>query len=232
MSTLADRLRATREERGLNKTQLKALARLKSASTLSELENGTTFHSPQLPNIAEALGVSAYWLRTGKGEKESSKQHKNHEQFIESRKASDDIVIYQFDTGGRMGNGLVLQDQPGVIESWRVSKEWASKNIKNCSSLVNLVVVTGFGDSMRPMFNPGDPLLVDTGVKEMTIDAVYFFRVGNEGYIKRIQRIPSKDGTIYRVKSANPDYETWEVTAGMDIEVFGRVLKVWRGEDM
>lgn len=145
----------------------------------------------------------------------------------------DEVVIRQFDTGGRMGNGgMVLHDQPGVINSWRVSREWAAKNIRNCTSLDNLAIVTGFGDSMRPLFNPGDPLLVDTGVKSMDTDAVYFFRIGGDGFIKRVQRIPGPDGTVFRVKSANPEYETWEIKPGMDVEVFGRVLKIWRGEDM
>ena len=50
----------------------------------------------------------------------------------------------------------------------------------------NLAIVTGFGPSMRPMFNPGDPLLVDTGVKVIDHEGVYFFRVGDEGFIKLI----------------------------------------------
>ena len=54
-----------------------------------------------------------------------------------------------------MGNGLELRDQPGVIQSW-VSPEWL-QNVRGFSSPKNLCIVTGFGDSMRPMFNPGDP---------------------------------------------------------------------------
>ena len=226
--TFAQRARLARKNAKLERKDVVHKSGI-SYTALADIENGQSFASVFTSTLASIYGVSGVWLETGKGRMEISHSLAADAEEIGS---CDDVVIHQFDTGGRMGNGLVLQDQPGVIESWRVSKEWAAKNIKNCSSLTNLVVVTGFGDSMRPMFNPGDPLLVDTGVREMNIDAVYFFRVGNEGYIKRIQRIPSKDGTIYRVRSANPDYETWEVTAGMDVEVFGRVLKVWRGEDM
>ncbi|CAJ9926211.1 phage repressor [Burkholderia pseudomallei] len=130
-----------------------------------------------------------------------------------------------------MGNGLELRDQPGVIETLRVNQEWLSKNLRNFTSVENLAIVTGFGDSMKPMFNPGDPLIVDVGVRVVEYDAVYFFRVGDEGFIKRLQRIPTEDGLMLRAKSENPSYDTWDITPRMSFEVFGRVLKVWRSED-
>src|SRR5690606_26715969 len=139
-----------------------------------------------------------------------------------------DIRIPQFDTGGAMGAGLELRDQPGVIQSWRVSPEWLQKSVRGHSAAKNLCIVTGFGDSMRPMFNPGDPLLVDLAVRTVEFDAVYFFRVANEGFIKRLQRIPGKGLTAI---SENKAYQEWIVDSSMDFEVFGRVLKVWRSED-
>lgn len=143
----------------------------------------------------------------------------------------DNILIKQFETGGSMGTGLELRDQPGVIQSWSVDPEWLQKNIRSYSSTANLCIVTGFGDSMRPMFNPGDPLIVDLGVKSVEFDAVYFFRVGSEGFIKRLQRIPTGDQVIVRAKSENQKYDAWDIDAGMDLEIFGRVLKVWCSED-
>lgn len=142
----------------------------------------------------------------------------------------DDVEIVHWNTGGAMGrSGVVLKDQPGVIKSWRVSQEWIDKNVRHYSAVKNLCVVTGFGDSMRPMFNPGDPLLVDIGVRTVEFDAVYFFRVDNEGFVKRLQRIP---GEGIRVLSANRDnYEAWTIKPEMDFEVFGRILKVWCSED-
>jgi len=141
---------------------------------------------------------------------------------------SNDIPIPQFDTGGKMGDGLELRDQPGIIKSWNVSQEWLHKNVRDYSSASNLCIVTGFGDSMRGMFNPGDPLIVDLGVNVVAFDAVYFFRVGNEGFIKRLQRIPG-EGLV--AISANKAYRDWTIKPDMDLEVFGRVLKVWRSED-
>lgn len=141
------------------------------------------------------------------------------------------IHIPQFNTGGAMGNGIELRDQPGVIETLRVSREWLAKNLRSYTTVENLVVVTGFGDSMRPMFNPGDPLIADIGIKTVEFDAVYFFRVGTEGFIKRLQRIPTENGLMLRAKSENSSYDPWDITPKMDFEVFGRILKVWRSED-
>lgn len=141
---------------------------------------------------------------------------------------TEEVLIPQYETGGAMGTGLLLRDQPGVIQSWRVSPEWIQKNVHHITSPGNLAIVTGFGDSMRPLYNPGDPLLVDRGVTRVEFDGIYFFRIGDEGFIKRLQRIP---GVGLRAISENKAYESWDITAGMDFEVFARVVKVWRGED-
>lgn len=149
----------------------------------------------------------------------------------EQAKDSDGYVIRQYNSGGSMGNGLALPDQPGVIENWGVSREWLNKNIRVHTGIQNLCIVTGFGPSMQPMFNPGDPLLVDTGVKSVIADGIYFFRVGQEGFIKQLQKIPTESGIKYVAKSKNPDYDNFEITGSMDFEVLGRVVRVWCGTD-
>lgn len=141
----------------------------------------------------------------------------------------DELVIPQFETGGSMGSGLQLRDQPGVIRDWTVNHEWVQKNVPSNSGTANLCIVTGFGSSMRPLFNPGDPLLVDRGVKKYEGDAIYFFRVGDEGFIKSLQSIP---GEGLRAISANREhFDAWTIKPDMDFEVFGRVLKVWKSEE-
>lgn len=109
-----------------------------------------------------------------------------------------------------------------------MSQEWINKNIKSHSGAANLCIVTGFGDSMKGMFNSGDPLVIDSGVKSVDYDAVYFFRVADEGFIKRLQRIPGQ-GLV--VLSQNDAYKDWVIDKSMDFEVFGRVVKAWQGED-
>jgi len=148
-----------------------------------------------------------------------------------SEVVEDAVRISQYDTGGAMGHGVILKEQPGVIRSWTVSQEWLQKNVHRITSPENLAIVTGFGDSMKGVFNPGDPLLVDTGINKADIDGIYFFRVGEEGFVKRLQRIPTLNGTIIRAKSANQDYEPFDIVKGMDFEIFARVVKAWKSED-
>lgn len=143
-------------------------------------------------------------------------------------KKDDEFEINQFETGGSMGNGLILRDQPGVIQNWRVNAEWLQKNVRGYSSAKNLCIVTGFGDSMRPLYNPGDPLLIDVSTTSVEFDSIYFFRIGDEGFIKRLQRMP---GIGIRVLSDNTRYDAWDIKSDMDFEVFGRVIKVWKSED-
>jgi phage repressor protein C with HTH and peptisase S24 domain len=193
----------------------------RKANQVSDLLNGrASFGEKVARSIEEAAGLPTGWLdRLDDGTEIPS--------AIPS--ADVEVAIPQYDTGGAMGAvGLVLRDQPGMIRSWRVTPEWIQKNVHSITSARNLAVVTGFGDSMRPLYNPGDPLLVDIGVKSVEFDGIYFFRVGNEGFVKRLQRIP---GVGLRAISENKAYESWDIKDNMDFEVFARVVKVWKGED-
>jgi hypothetical protein len=145
----------------------------------------------------------------------------------------DDHLIPQYAAGGAMGHGLILEENPpGLIKGWRVDHEWLRLNVRHHTGIQNLCIVTGFGPSMRGMFNPGDPLLCDRGVKVVDVDAVYFFRIADHGFIKMLQRIPTAEGIVIRAKSKNPDYDPFDITDKMDFEVFGRILTVWKSEQL
>lgn len=197
--------------------------------------------------IAAHLRISSRWLSSGRGKMDLPESSSNADAAeswsttIESAtvvtaqeaqvEAYQELTIDEYDTGGKMGYGLVLKDQPGVIRRWVVSPDWVQQNVHRITSPKNLAIVTGFGDSMRPLYNPGDPLLIDRGITRVEIDGIYFFRVGEEGYVKRLQRIPTAHGVVIRAKSDNEKYDPFDITKDMDFEVFGRVVKAWRGED-
>lgn len=154
-----------------------------------------------------------------------------YESPSESPGMPPDLVITEYDTGGAMGHGYALEENPpGHIKAWRVTPEWLRMNVPVYSSLANLCIVTGFGPSMKPRYNPGDPLLCDRGFNKVDSDGVYFFRVDGHGFIKQLQRIPTENGLILRAKSFNPDYDPFDITSKMDFEVFGKILTVWRSE--
>lgn len=226
MKTLRDRMKLARTEANVSQGALAKMLGI-GQSTIASIENGRNQSSGHLVQIALALGVNPVWLADGKGKMRDPA----HAIPAPERDEDGRLSIPRFETGGAMGNGLELRDQPGIIESLKVSHEWLQKNIKHYTAAANLCIVTGFGDSMQPMFNPGDPLIVDRGVSSVEFDAVYFFRVGGEGFIKRLQRIPTDNGMILRAKSENKEYDSWDITPGMNFEVFGRILKVWCSRD-
>lgn len=182
-----------------------------------------SFTAANNAKAAGYLSVSPDWLATGRGPMNAAEQDRK----IAERHGA--IVIPQFDAGGAMGHGrLVLADQPGVIHSWYVTPEWMRKNAPYSTSPDNLCIVTGFGDSMLGMFNPGDPLLVDRGINRCDVDGVYFFRVGDEGFIKRLQRVPG-EGIL--VISENNKYRDWTIKPDADFQVLAKVVKVWEGSN-
>jgi hypothetical protein len=212
----------------------KALKKTEGQSAVAKLLN----ESPQTLNNWESRGISragaikaqdeigcdASWVIAGKGAMVPAVRRK-------SPAIDTDLTIPQYAAGGAMGNGLVLEDKPpGLIKSWRVDEEWLRLNVRHHTGVANLCIVTGFGPSMRGMFNPGDPLLCDRGVTTVDVDGVYFFRVGEHGFIKMLQRIPTTSGLVIRAKSKNPDYDPFDISEGMDFQVFAKVLTVWKSE--
>lgn len=234
MARLYEAAKAIKQVRGQS-----AVARLLNASpqTLKNWEARGVSKQGAI-TAQQAIGCDATWLLEGSGDMqagvviEAPTYARVAEPAAPYNNEKDDVEIRQFDAGGGMGSGrLLLDDQPGVIKSWHVDHDWLRLNVRSYSAIENLCIVTGFGPSMRPMFNPGDPLLVDRGVKVVDTDAVFFFRVGDHGFIKALQRIPTANGLILRAKSKNPDYDPFDIDQNtMDFEVLGKVLTVWKSE--
>lgn len=147
-----------------------------------------------------------------------------------------EVTIVQYDVSGGMDTRgkLVLEaEPPGIIKSWKVDREWLQLNVRSYTSLQNLCIVTGFGPSMKGMFNPGDPLLMDRGVNRVDHEGVYFFRVGDEGYIKILQRVPEFNGPgfILRVISKNEDFPPYDLSPkNPHLQIIGKILTVWKSE--
>jgi phage repressor protein C with HTH and peptisase S24 domain len=98
-------------------------------------------------------------------------------------------------------------------------------------SAAKLVHRDGLRAINAALFNPGDPLLVDRGITRVDVDAVYFFRIGEEGFIKQVQRLYVGEVLTLRAKSYNQMYDPFDIPQNGEFEVFGRVVKVWKGEE-
>lgn len=232
-----DRLKPEMEARGWGIQQM-ADAIGVSFQAIAKVRDGGSLGVANNIKAAKKLGLNPTWLATGEGEKLATPAGRTssppHEAPSHDPAEPPDVVLTEYDTGGSMGHGFNLADNPpGLIKSWRVTPEWLRLNVPAHTGLKNLAIVTGFGPSMKPMFNPGDPLLVDTGVKVIDHEGVYFFRVGDEGFIKLVQRVPNPEGpgVMLQIISKNPDYPPYPMSPkNPHFEVLGKVLTVWRSE--
>jgi phage repressor protein C with HTH and peptisase S24 domain len=215
------------DRRRIFKAELAAIAKVSRASVTNWFKDENGIGGANARPLAEFLGVNPIWLESGQGH--PSDGIVNIKEILHNKSRANDgafeLPLFR-DVIGSMGKGVVLRDQPGQITTMRVTEEWLQKNVPRHSGKDNLCVITGFGDSMLGMFNSGDPLLVDAGVRSCDHDGVYFFKVGLEGFVKRLQRIP---GQGIRVISENKKYESWTITEDMDFHVMAKVIKVWQG---
>lgn len=219
--TSGDRIKEARKSMGWTQEQLasaisKATKRKISAAAISMWESGDT-KSQRPENLwaaAKALGTSLEYLLFGT--EDNGRPQEPQTNFKQ-------VVITNLYTE-------TLPDH-GPIYSWHVSRRWIEQNLRNYSSIENLKVITGWGDSMVPLFSNGDPILIDCGISTVTTDGVYFFKIGSDYYIKRIQKIPGPD-TLYIAISENDSYKEFSITPQMDMVVIGKVLKIWKGAEI
>lgn len=112
----------------------------------------------------------------------------------------DSVVLPRFDVRASMGLGITMPERDTIIDLIRVPVDWVRANFPYVTNPNNLKIITGYGDSMKPTFAHGDPIIIDVGVTTMDVDTVYVFALDNEIFIKRIQRLP---GRAIRVISDN-----------------------------
>lgn len=141
------------------------------------------------------------------------------------------ITIPHLNVAASMGHGLVPENQVEVIREMTVHLDWLKTQGVPYSSLENLAIITGDGDSMEGTFRDGDSLLVDRGITEIRTDAVYVFTLDGDLFIKRLQRMT---GGALRMISDNPVYPPIMID-GADLEkihIQARVLLVWNARKL
>ncbi|SPO68142.1 protein of unknown function [Pseudomonas sp. JV241A] len=145
-------------------------------------------------------------------------------QKIERYKGHVDIPV--MDVEASMGPGCHPPDIEVVASCMSLEVEWLRRTI-TMTDLSNLRIITGMGESMAPTIKHGDLLLIDTGVKSVTYDAVYLIAMSTSLLVKRIQR--ELDGI--RIVSDNPQYKEIMVPADLEerVQVLGRVVYAWGG---
>ena len=138
------------------------------------------------------------------------------------------IEIERFNVAGSMGSGSEPPEFNGVVEAMSLDASWVRQNLV-FTSVDNIKLISGRGDSMSPTIRSGDPVLVDIGVVSVESDAIYFFQMRGQLHIKRIQR--DLDGLT--IISDNEKYQSIRVPADReeDLTIMAQVIYWWNGRN-
>nr|DAP64524.1 MAG TPA: Repressor protein CI [Caudoviricetes sp.] len=135
------------------------------------------------------------------------------------------VRIPKMNAVGSMGRGLAEANQHEyAVEQTIIMREWLWKNLPSITSVENLRLITGHGDSMTGTYEDGDTLFVDIGVKSCQTDGIYIFEIDREIFIKRLQRLPK--GKI-EASSDNPAYKPFVIDTYDNFHVLGKIVGSW-----
>ena len=135
------------------------------------------------------------------------------------------VFIPLYDVAVSAGHGTWADDIPPKA-TLAFRRDWLDMFI--ATDFSNLSVVMVKGDSMAGVLNDKDAILVDHSRTEAS-DGLYALRIGNETFVKRVQRLPH----ALRITSANPEYDPFEVplqngdSSDSNVSIIGKV--VWLG---
>ncbi|MBH1626021.1 helix-turn-helix transcriptional regulator [Stenotrophomonas maltophilia] len=167
--------------------------------------------------IADAFGVTEQavsgWLRTGKVDKRKLPRlaqltGKPLSHFgmgepgeVVSTPATTGryVRVQQLDGDADMGDGRINEDFPDIVRAMDFAPTYIRSLVGFVPPPGRLVLVTGRGDSMIPIINPGESLMVDTGVTAYDGDGIYLLNTGNGQQVKALQ---DRGDAVY-VVSAN-----------------------------
>ena len=196
------------------------------------------WYNDGLPNtetlikIQESTGCDLNWLLTGKGVPYLDRTRpENAEAFPVSDTDTgavdtlgnpvdlrEFVFIPRYSVEAAAGHGQTVSDEkPLFCMAFR--RYWIENYVTRQTDKLSVIAVKG--DSMEGILNHGDNILINHAETEPR-DGLYVLRIGNDLFVKNIQRLPGR----LLVKSANPLYEPFEIdlTAdNTDIAIIGRV---------
>ncbi|MDO1509979.1 MULTISPECIES: helix-turn-helix transcriptional regulator [unclassified Neisseria] len=199
-------------------------------------KNGHIPKAETLLSIHEHSGCDLKWLMTGEGEPFPNQNKAGTAASTSSLKTKESdnpivldtlgnpvnleefVFIPRYDINASAGNGFPI-DTENPLFCMAFRRYWIENYVT--TQIEKLSVITVKGDSMEGVLNHGDNILVnhaDTNPR----DGLYVLRVNNDLIVKRVQALPGR----LLVKSANPEYEPFEINLNhdqQDVAIIGRV---------
>ena len=185
-----------------------------------------------LVKIQEVTGCDLNWLLTGKGLPYLDKARpENAGAFPVSNTGSgavdtlgnpvdlrEFVFIPRYSVEAAAGHGQAVNDEKPLF-CMAFQRYWIENYVTRQTDKLSVIAVKG--DSMEGILNHGDNILINHAETEPR-DGLYVLRIGNDLFVKRVQRMPGK----LLVTSANPHYAPFEIDLSHtddDIAIVGRV---------
>ena len=128
------------------------------------------------------------------------------------------IDVPRLNIGASAGPGA-LPDNEEPYDTFQFSRRWLSEQGLEGAKLQAITVE---GDSMEPLLNDGDEILIDTSERPFR-DGVHVVRLGDTLMVKRVAQAGAGRFSLLSQNLAYPPVEM----AADEMEVIGRV--VWKG---
>lgn len=221
MDTLQNRLNAALEQAKMNKKDLADKAQV-SKGAVSHWCNGRskTIKTEQAQKVAEALGISYDWLTTGKGPMVNSNVIAISTNDIPSSEFVQ-ISEYHVEFGAGACPEPTYDEISDTLPATYRKDYFTNKGIdpSNCKRF------RVKGDSMQPLINDGDRILVDCSQRYNIDDnAVYAIFYDHTLRVKRLRKTLKS----LIIHSDNPSYSDEELTleeANQLIVILGKVIE-------
>lgn len=194
-------LAALSELLGRNPSYLQQFIRKGSPRKLEEQDRAT---------LARFLGVEEQELREA--------QENSYVKAPRRRDEAEWVEVPRLDLGASAGPGRLPGDE-AAFDTFRFSRRWLTEQGLERAQLSAIRVE---GDSMEPLLNDGDEILVDRSPRPFR-DGIHVVRLGDTLMVKRVA---SAGAGRVALLSQNLAYPPVEVAAD-EVEIIGRV--VWKG---
>lgn len=139
-------------------------------------------------------------------------------------KVSDDdsVILEHIHINPSCGRGTVVLDEPDVTPI-RIGREiiqsvWGINNPKD------LKIFKAQGDSMEPVIEDGNLLLVNTARNDVNNGGIYLLTINNDWFVKRVRKRLTGELDIISDNAHYP-VETFNTNSFADVNVIGRVIK-------
>ena len=190
---------------GRNASYLQQFIRKGSPRKLEEGDRGI---------LAEFFGVAEIELGGG----DVAMKEKSYAPNRRAAEQTDWVEVKRLNIGASAGPGALPVDE-AAYDAFRFSRRWmAEQGLADAQ----LSAITVEGDSMEPLLNNGDEILVDQTSRAFR-DGVHVVRLGETLMVKRVARAAAGR---FALLSQNLAYPPVDVSAD-EIEIIGRV--VWKG---